>query len=167
MKDRVLTTLVGTYKETEWWGRNTAGFDPIGDMVLVLPDEAVTITTGGILMPDQVTDQNTMAAESGTLVALGEGAFRFTADGRPWVGPRPQVGDRVRMQRYSGQLQAGKDKHAYRLMTDRCIGAIEVASVDEIPAKEPSRTVMELVGSIKATAARVGGFDPDATLAAR
>lgn len=125
MKERVLLTIVGTYRATQWWGRNTAGFSPIGDMVLVLPDEAVTVTPGGIHLSDTTTDQNAQAAESGTIVGVGTGAFIWTATGRPWVGPKPQVGDRVRMQRYSGQVQAGRDGHAYRLMTDVCVGGLE------------------------------------------
>jgi co-chaperonin GroES (HSP10) len=100
-------------------------------MVLVLPDEYMTTSPGGVIVPDVVTDQNALAAESGTLIAIGTGAFVWTATGRPWSGPKPQVGDRIRMQRYSGQIQAGRDQHAYRLMTDTCIGAVEAAYAED------------------------------------
>ena len=148
MRDRILKTLVGAYKATDWWGRNTAGFEPLGDMVLVLPDEACEVTTGGIIVPTTVTDANTMAAESGTLVAIGAGAFLYTANGRPWAGAKPQVGDRVRMQRYAGQIQAGRDKHAYRLMTDTCIGAVETA--DESAFEDASDPVGRFLTSAAA-----------------
>ena len=136
MKERVLRTTVGAYRPAAWSGANDAGFDPIGDMVLVLPDEPVTKSAGGIIMPEAVTDQNAAAAESGVIVALGEGAFVWSADRhRPWTGRRPEVGDRVRMQRYSGQLQTGADGVLYRLMTDTCIAAIEQQAPVDLPAQ--------------------------------
>jgi len=127
VKDRLLRTSVGTYKAAEWSGENTSGCWPIGDSVLVLPDEAAT-KIGGIHLADDSVEKMTMAAESGVIVALGDGAFEWTADRmRRWSGYRPQVGDRVRIERYAGGLQVGNDGRTYRLMTDKCIGAIESA----------------------------------------
>ena len=126
LKPRLLRTAVGTYKAVEWAGVNTSGFVPIGDMVLVLPDEAETKSKGGIIMPDDVSDRQAMAAESGVIIALGDGAFAYSADRmRGWTGYKPKVGDRVRMERYAGQMQTGEDGLQYRLMTDKCIGGVE------------------------------------------
>lgn len=93
-------------------------------MVLVLPDEAAGITPGGIHMPDQQRERQSMASETGIIVAMGDGAFLWTADRtRPFVGARPVIGQHVYFERYAGQELIGADGNVYRLMTDKAIGA--------------------------------------------
>ena len=45
---------------------------------------------------------------------------------RKWEGLKPSPGDRIYMQRYSGQLVLGRDGKIYRLCEQNCIGAIEI-----------------------------------------
>ena len=101
-------------------------------MRLIAPDCAAEKTSGGVLLTVETTDKMTMAAESGVVVALGSDAYLWNADRtRKWEGDKPQPGDRIYMQRYSGQLVLGKDGKVYRLCEQNCIGAIEIREVTE------------------------------------
>lgn len=121
---RVATTLA-VYVPAPFAGTNESGFEPLGSRVLVLPDVAEERTAGGIELPVDVVARYAMAAETGVLVAIGEGAFAVLSNGRPWgTYRRPVVGDRVVIERYTGQLQRGLDGLVYRLCEDRAIGAI-------------------------------------------
>lgn len=108
-------------------GTNDSGYQPLGDNVLVAPDTAAEKTSGGIhLTPDSV-EKMTLAAETGVIVALASDAFLWSADRtRKWEGLKPKVGDRVYVQRYSGQLLLGKDQKIYRVMSDTCVAAVEI-----------------------------------------
>ena len=128
---RIVTTLAA-YVPATWTGTNESGISPLGARVLVLPDVAEEQTTGGVHLPPDVAARNGMAAETGVLVALGEGAFAWSGDRiHPWVGRRPEPGDRVIIERYTGQLQRGLDGQIYRICEDRAIGAIATAPREE------------------------------------
>lgn len=131
MKERLLSTIKmqdAEYVEQEFDGVNRSGYVPFGDKVIVLPDKARD-AIGSISLPAQVTERYTMAAITGVIVAMGEGAFAWNADkATQTVGRKPQVGDRVFMERYGGQLLYGLDGNMYRVMDDRCIGAIKEGS---------------------------------------
>lgn len=118
-------TPVGEYEPAQWKGKNTSGIAPIGDRVLVLPDKAPEKSAGGIdFLPTQ-QDRDGLAAETGVLVAVGEAAWKWNSDRtRPYDGTKPQVGQRVWFERYAGSVQYGVDGVAYRLMDDKCIGAV-------------------------------------------
>jgi chaperonin GroES len=60
-----------------------------------------------------------MAAETGTVVHLGFKAFAGVPDDE-----KPRPGDRVYIERYSGQVALGRDGQLYRILDDRCIGAL-------------------------------------------
>lgn len=130
--ERVVTTLAA-YVPAEWSGKNESGIVPLGARVLVLPDVAETQTTGGVHLPVDVASRNGMAAETGVLVALGDGAFAWSGDRiHAWNGPKPEVGVRVVIERYAGQLQRGLDGQIYRILEDRAIGALLVQPMEKI-----------------------------------
>lgn len=130
MKPKLLSstpfkTALGEYVPAQWTGGNTSGRDPIGDRVLILPDDAADITAGGIHLTADLVGRHSMAAEAGVLVAAGEGAFTWNSDRQtPFAGRKPQPGDRVCIERYSGQLITGDDGKVYRLCESVCIGAV-------------------------------------------
>lgn len=129
MQPKLLKIGDSTFERAEFYGENKSGFDPIGDKVLVLPDSASDVTAGGVQLTAEFVERTTLAAETGVIIAIAPGAFEWNSDRtRPWAGTKPKIGDRVYMQRYSGQVMMGKDQRFYRVMTDVCIAAVEVAS---------------------------------------
>ncbi len=128
---RVVTTLAA-YVPAPYSGKNESGVDPLGARVLILPDVAEETTLGGVHLPPDVAARNGMAAETGVLVALGEGAFVWSSDRvHPWTGRRPAPGDRIVIERFTGQLQRGLDGLIYRICEDRAIGAVIQAHSEE------------------------------------
>jgi co-chaperonin GroES (HSP10) len=128
MRERIISAENANYVAREWDGVNRSGFRPIGDLVVVLPDQAAeTIGTKGLVLAT-TTQQNTMslASESGTLIAVGAGAFAWNSDrSRPFAGEKPKPGDRVIFARYGGRGRKGKDGITYLFMTDNAISGIE------------------------------------------
>ncbi len=109
----------------QWSGSNESGYEPLDDKVLVLTDTHVEVTMGGVALPPDAIERMTMAAEHGTVIAVGPAAFRWSDTGvREWQGVRPKPGDRIYFERYSGQLLKGTDGKLYRVMSQRCIAAI-------------------------------------------
>lgn len=113
------------YTRVEFNGVNESGFEPIGDKVLILPDQASEITSGGIMLTAEMIERHTLAAETGVIVSVGDGAFSFHTDGSKWQGRKPVAGDRIYCQRYSGIVLFGADGRFYRLMDTSVIGAVE------------------------------------------
>jgi chaperonin GroES len=74
---------------------NTGGVFPLDDRVLVKPDGAETVTSGGILLPDAAQDKPTR----GTVVAVGPGRLNKAGDR---VAVSVSVGDVVIYGKYSG-----------------------------------------------------------------
>jgi co-chaperonin GroES (HSP10) len=131
MQDRLvaatqrLKTPLAEYVPAKWNGKNTAGYRPVGDYVLVLPDNAPGESLGGIMFTETQQDRDGKAAETGVLVAIGDGAWAWNSDrSRPFTGTKPEVGQRVWFARYAGSQQYGADKVMYLLMLDKCIGAV-------------------------------------------
>ena len=125
MEPKLLKHDVVTYKPANFSGKNESGLTPIGDRVLILPDEVESKTSGGIELPDEILHRQTLAAEAGVIAALGDGTFKWNSDKvTPFSGRSPQVGERVVIERYAGQLAKGDDNQLYRLMDSHCIGAI-------------------------------------------
>lgn len=110
-------------------GVNCSGYQPIGDHIMVLPDKAADLSSGGIAIPADVVERYTLAAETGIIVGLGSDAFLWNGDRtRKWEGAKPKVGDRVYIQRYSGQVMLGEDGEFYRIMEQNCIAAVKTTS---------------------------------------
>lgn len=136
MEDRFIeTTQYGSYMVTPWSGTNTAGFHPVCDRVLVLPDQALDVTAGGVIIPESSQETQGHAAMTGILVEAGPQAFAYDSDRLVhWEGPRPMPGTRVWFVKYAGQEYRGRDGLLYRIMQDKSIAAIG----DEEPAGEQS-----------------------------
>lgn len=134
MQDKLLSkTRIGQYVESAWTGENTSGITPIGDQVVILPDKSIEKTSGGVIMPDSIRESHSLAAESGIIAAIGDGAWTWNMDRtRKFEGTKPEVGQRVCFTRYSGMERIGKDGEMYRVMTDSCIGAlVDVEQIDQ------------------------------------
>ena len=126
---KLFKTDIAEYVSSEYTGTNTSGCFPLGDKILILPDKAAEVVRG-IHMPQDVVHRHTLAAEAGVVVAVGDGAFKWNSDKTtPYEGRRPVPGDRVTMERYSGQVICGDDKQMYRVMDSACIGTIITSDV--------------------------------------
>lgn len=135
MEDRILTTVTGIYTVGQWDGYNRSRIKPVCDKVVVLVDEAVDQTKGGIIITDQGQEVQTLAATTGVLVAVGPQAFAYDSDRLVrWEGERPQPGERVYFQKYAGQEYTGWDGRLYRLLQDRSVAGVEIP--DEAPAED-------------------------------
>lgn len=139
MKPKLLkSSQLGEFIPADYSGKNESGYIPIGDRVLVLPDTAAEMTSGGIALTADHVDRTTLAAETGIIVACGDDAFRWNFDRtRPWEGQKPGPGDRVYVQRYSGQVMLGDDGRFYRLMDFACVGAVKAKIAYDLSARDP------------------------------
>lgn len=120
---RMLKGLNATYEEAIWPGHNNSGLSPIGDYVLVKMDQCAVRSSGGVLLVDDQVERMNEAAESGCIFAVADGAFTHYDDNRPWTGTKPQAGDRVYVEKYSGIKAMGKDGSMFRIMGYRNIAA--------------------------------------------
>jgi chaperonin GroES len=129
MQSKLLKTDVASFSVANWDGSNTSGFVPMSDKVMIRPDTVDAQTRGGIALPETITERMNLSAESGIVIAMGPEAFKAGADGRTWVGDRPEPGAHVYFERYAGQVLHGRDGVAYRIMDARCIGALALEDV--------------------------------------
>lgn len=127
MKPALIKTELASYVPGEWDGQDNSELTPIGDLVVIIPDESAKMAgkKGLIHLPDDQVERQSFAAESGVILDMGPGAFRWNSDRtRPFEGRKPAIGDRVAFNRYSGSIRVSPDGQAYRLMPDSCITAI-------------------------------------------
>lgn len=123
---RVLKTRQGTFALAGWNGANESGIEPLCDKVVVRVDAAITKTAGGIIITDQISEQQSLSSTTGVLVAVGPQAFIWNSDRTVrWEGARPEPGARVCFARYAGQEYDGLDGALYRVMDDRSIGGTQ------------------------------------------
>lgn len=95
--------------------------EPAGHRVLVKVEEAEEVTAGGIIVPSTTKDRNTEANIFGTIVAVGQNAWKAFDDGHAWAG----VGDRVAFAKYGGFVIEDPDtKEKFRLLNDEDITAV-------------------------------------------
>jgi chaperonin GroES len=124
-KPKLLRTDVGEFEQSQS-AENNSGYQPIGDRILIKVDESAAKTSGGVFLTDEMVYKQTMASETGIIVAIGDAAFYWSFDRtHEWHGHRPQVGDRVYVERYAGRILKGNDGVWYRVMDDKCVAAIE------------------------------------------
>jgi chaperonin GroES len=113
---------------------------PEGEKVIVKPDVAEKLSSGGIIIPDMARDQQQTAATRGEIVAIGPDArLRFSegADGVDANEAKP--GQRVIFARYGGS-SIRVNREEYRILFDKDIVClIEGDEDDEMP---PPRTSM-------------------------
>lgn len=127
MEAKLLKTTQAEYVQGRFSGANESGYRPIGERILVLPDEAAAKSSGNVIIPDDVQERQSYAAETGIIIALGDTAFLWNSDRtRKFEGERPKPGDRVFFDRYSGGVLKGNDGKLYRFMDDKAIGAVSV-----------------------------------------
>lgn len=126
MRARFIKTEQGEFECATFHGQKPP-IRPFGDNVLVLTDRMREMSSGGVYLTPNTQDVQNAGAESGVIVAMGDQAFRWnlnrTREYRD--DERPKIGDRVCFSRYSGQL-IFREGTMFRLMTDNCIGGIEV-----------------------------------------
>ena len=93
---------------------------PCGHRVLVKIDEVEETTKGGIVIPKSTAAQQEEAGIFGTLVAVGETAWKDFG-GRNWAC----VGDRVMIARYGGFIAQEPDTtEKFRILNDEDIVAV-------------------------------------------
>lgn len=120
------SSAMAEYVPAEWNGKNESGYEPIDEIILVLPDTSAEKTSGGIHLTPEFVERQSLSAETGIVVALADGAFRWNRDRtRPMAGYRPQPGDRVYMRRFAGQVMLGEDGKLYRACSDIDIAAVK------------------------------------------
>lgn len=126
MESKLMNSQQFEFVKAKWDGTNKSGCRPIESFVLILVDEVLETSKGGIIFTNELMEKRQMAAETGTLVAMGAGAFYWNADrSRPYVGDdKPVVGDHVIFARYAGRIVVGNDGRQYRLMIDKEIGGV-------------------------------------------
>jgi co-chaperonin GroES (HSP10) len=88
------------------------GFEPANNKVVVLPDPIMRESAGGIALPDELIFKEEMAQIFATLVAVGPDAW---GDKRAAAA---EVGDRVMIAKFTGQLFTGPDNRRYRVIHD-------------------------------------------------
>lgn len=100
------------------------GVVPVEYNILIMPEEAVRRTAGGIILPDSTAETAAIGTMRGRLVALG-----YKAGDAIWPEAgmeRPKPGDIVLFAKYAGTLFTGNDGLEYRVCKDKdIIGIIE------------------------------------------
>lgn len=130
---KLVQGLNAEYIPAKWDGTDTSGIRCVGTTILVLMDQCAEKNSGGIILPIDLVEKFTAGSERGVLVALGNGAFLLNEDMSAWSGPKPQPGDRVYIEKYSGKLIKGLDGQTYRLMSYQNVGAIYEPQPDQKP----------------------------------
>src|SRR5581483_4523344 len=161
LQPKIITDGGQHYDMVEWAGCNTSGIKPFGDRVLVLPDQPAT-KYGSILLPAVEIERAALAAETGVLVASGDGAWYWNSDRtRKYEGTKPVPGDRVYFERYAGAQYKGRDGIVYRLMDDKAIGGFQVEPEGGPVAEAgPASHVVEALSLDAATTGPAASIEP-------
>ena len=96
---------------------------PVGWKVLVKPIEPKKKTDGGVYLPAQSVDAEEFIIAHGTIIAIGELAYRDRETGARWKGTWPSIDDHVAFGRYAGQKLI-VDNQKFLLLNDDEITAI-------------------------------------------
>lgn len=132
MKPRLVARLAGKYRQAEYTGSNNSGIRPVGKRVLILTDVFEgTFAEGKLEFLAAQVERDNEAAESGTLICVGDEAFSIHADGATWKGVKPVAGDSVYFSKWAGIYVMGNDGQRYRLMEDSCVSAIYTVYAEE------------------------------------
>jgi chaperonin GroES len=95
--------------------------EPVGHRVLVKPDSVEEVTKGGIILAQTTRETQQLAGIIGTVVAVGDNAWKGFDDGHAWA----KVGDRVAFAKYGGfVIEDPTTKEQYRLLNDEDITCI-------------------------------------------
>lgn len=97
---------------------NGSGIYPKGQRVLIRPDRLKeTMGESRFIVPDHILEQHDQAAQTATLVAVGDDAWTDYAQ------PFAQIGQRIMFAKFSGLNVPGKDGEEYRVINDTDITA--------------------------------------------
>lgn len=99
----------------------TCWIDPMAFNVVVELDPTEKVTPGGIIMPETKVERDKLACEEGTLVAVSPLAFSYAE--WPEGTRKPQVGDRVMVNRFAGMIREREGKN-YRILEDKSLVAV-------------------------------------------
>jgi co-chaperonin GroES (HSP10) len=99
-------------------GDNPSGLTPLDLRVIIAPDP-VQERVGSILLPDAEVERKKWAQTKGTLIAVGENAFREWGD-----VTKPQPGARIVFAQYAGKTHEGRDGRKYTVANDEDVLAI-------------------------------------------
>lgn len=97
---------------------------PIGWRILVRPYEPPKHTAGGIELPDEALESETLLTYVDQIVAMGDLCYQaVTRSGINLadIDPKPKVGDWIMYGTYGGQKIITKAGTKYLLMNDDCI----------------------------------------------
>lgn len=105
---------------------NQSGCEAIGTKIIVETDWVDENTVSGLIaLPPDVIERMSLAVTTGTIVAIGGGAFSdWPNSDRKWPGAIPEVGSRVHISKYAGILIEGADGRHYRLCQDVDVAGI-------------------------------------------
>lgn len=91
---------------------NNSGFRPLADKILIQLKKKEEKTEGGIIIPDSKESAREHIGQTiVTLIAKGQDAFAYIKDA-------PEIGDKLVVARYAGQLVKGEEDEEYRLCPD-------------------------------------------------
>ena len=96
---------------------NQLPFEPPGSKILIEVDEAITVSKAGIQIYSNTSDEEgeQKFQQTGTVVAIGPLAYKYSDGFHPWV----KVGQKVAFDRYEGSFHkdavTGK---SYRCLAD-------------------------------------------------
>lgn len=97
--------------------------EPIGNKVLIEVGK-IEEKVGSIYLTTESTSKEQLAKQSGTVIAIGEFAYKSFGNGDPWVN----VGDKVYFQKYGGIQHKSEQEDGsvidYRIVNDEDIVAI-------------------------------------------
>ena len=95
---------------------------PAGHRVLVKPDE-VEEKVGSLYLAVETKERRANEQIFGTLVAIGENAWKAFDEGKPWA----KVGDRVTFAKYGGfSIEDPITKEKFRILNDEDIVSVIV-----------------------------------------
>lgn len=96
---------------------------PIGDKLIVKVLEVDKVTAGGIIVPDGIRSQHSMAKAEAQIVAIGETANCDLLD------EFPEVGDYILITKYAGTLYEEADGVEHRVIEGReMLATLEVCN---------------------------------------
>ncbi len=101
---------------------NKSGIKPLGNKVLVLPDQIRDKTAAGVIViPESQRAREEMAQIEGVVVEIGKTAWKDHGDGSPWCKP----GDRIHFAKYAGVFVKGDDGNTYRVINDEDVVSLK------------------------------------------
>ena len=99
--------------------KNTSGIIPIEYNVIVKPKKVEQKTAGGVILPDELRDQEQGGATRGVVMAIADQAFNYEP---AYATECPVVpGDTVIFSRYAGAEFEADDGETYRTIKDKDI----------------------------------------------